>query len=66
MLSRLGYQVVRQRGSHVLLKCPNPTGDYAITIPLHDEIAPGTLNDIPSKVALGKSIPREDLIKMLQ
>lgn len=66
VLSRLGYQVVRQRGSHVRLKCTTLTGEHAITIPLHDEIAPGTLNDILSKVALWKSIPKEDLIRMLQ
>ncbi|MFA5003627.1 MAG: type II toxin-antitoxin system HicA family toxin [Methanolinea sp.] len=66
VLSRLGYQVVRQRGSHVRLKCPTPTGEHAITIPLHDEIAPGTLNDILSKVSLWKSIPKEDLIRMFQ
>jgi predicted RNA binding protein YcfA (HicA-like mRNA interferase family) len=66
VLSKLGYQVVRQRGSHVRLKCTTSTGDHAITIPLHEEIAPGTLNDILSKVALWKSIPKEDLVSMLK
>lgn len=66
VLTRLGYTVVRQRGSHVQLKCITPAGEHAITIPLHDEIAPGTLNDILSKVALWKGITKEDLIRMLK
>ena len=66
LLSRLGYQVVRQKGSHVRLKCQTPPGEHAITIPMHEEIAPGTLNDILSKVALWKSIPKEDLIRLLK
>jgi predicted RNA binding protein YcfA (HicA-like mRNA interferase family) len=55
----LGYQVVHQRGSYVRLTCTTPTGYHAIPIPLYDEIAPETLNDILSKVALWKSIPKE-------
>ncbi|HOU80568.1 MAG TPA: type II toxin-antitoxin system HicA family toxin [Methanoregulaceae archaeon] len=43
VLSRLGYQVVRQRGSHARLKCTTSSGEHAITIPLHEEIAPDTL-----------------------
>ena len=65
VMSRLGYQVVRQRGSHARLKCMTASGEHAITIPLHVEIAPGTLNDILSRVALWKGIPKEDLIRML-
>jgi predicted RNA binding protein YcfA (HicA-like mRNA interferase family) len=65
VLSKLGYQLVRQRGSHAQLKCITPAGDHTITIPLHDEIAPGTLNDILSKVAIWKGLSRDDLIRML-
>jgi len=66
VLSKLEYRVVRPRGSHVRLQCTTPAGEHAITIPLHDEIAPGTLNDILSKVAVWKGIPKEDLIEMLR
>lgn len=66
VLSRLGYQGVRQRGSLVRLKCTTPRRDDAITMPRHDEIAPGILNDILTKVTLWKSIAREDLIRMVQ
>ena len=64
-LDGLGYRVVRQRGSHVRLVCSTPSGNHTITIPLHDEIAKGTLNDILSKVSLWKGIPKDELIQRL-
>lgn len=65
VLSRLGYVLVRQRGSHAQLKCITPAGEHTITIPLHDEIAAGTLNDILSKVAIWKGLSKDELIRML-
>ena len=44
VLVSLDYEIVRQRGSHVRLKKPTVAGDHNITIPLHDELAKGTLN----------------------
>jgi len=64
--SRLGYALVRQRGSHAQLKCTTPAGEHTITIPMHDEIAPGTLNDILTRVALWKGLPKDELIRMLR
>jgi predicted RNA binding protein YcfA (HicA-like mRNA interferase family) len=66
VFSRLGYTLVRQRGSHAQLRCITPAGEHTITIPLHDEIAPGTLNDILSKVAIWKGISKDELIRMLK
>lgn len=66
LLSRLGYVMVRQRGSHVHLRLPLPDGDHKITVPLHDEIAPGTLNDILTKVASRTGFAKEELILMLR
>ncbi|MGA2912554.1 MAG: type II toxin-antitoxin system HicA family toxin [Methanoregula sp.] len=65
VFSRLGYKLVRQRGSHAQLKCITPAGEHTITIPLHNEIAPGTLNDILSKVAVWKGISKDELIRLL-
>ena len=62
-LGGLGYQVVRRRGSHVQLMCITPAGNHTITVPLHNEIAKGTLNDILSKVSLWKGIPKDELIR---
>lgn len=36
----VGYSQSRQKGSHVRLKCP---GKNSLTVPLHDELAKGTL-----------------------
>ena len=66
VLSGVGYEPVRQRGSHVRLRCTTPAGEHAITIPLHNEIAPGTLNDILSKVAIWKGMSKDELIRLLQ
>jgi predicted RNA binding protein YcfA (HicA-like mRNA interferase family) len=45
-LQKLGYVAVRQRGSHVRLRHATDPQRQAITIPLHDEIALGTLRRI--------------------
>jgi predicted RNA binding protein YcfA (HicA-like mRNA interferase family) len=42
VLSKPGDRIARQRGSHVHLRCTTPAGDHTLTIPLYDEIAPGT------------------------
>lgn len=65
LLDKLDYTIVRQRGSHVQLRCITPAGEHMITVPMHDEIAPGTLNDILTRVAVRKGILKEELIIML-
>jgi predicted RNA binding protein YcfA (HicA-like mRNA interferase family) len=66
VLARLGYNHIRQKGSHARLRCMTPAGEHLITIPLHEEIAPGTLNDILSKVAIWKGLSKDELIRMLR
>ena len=66
ILTKIGYSVVRQRGSHVRLVKPTPMGNHKITIPLHNEIAKGTLNDILSSISLWNRIPKEELIQMFK
>ena len=66
VLSKLGYSTVRQRGSHVRMEKETEIGTHAITIPLHTEIAKGTLNDILSKISLWNSIHKDELIQMLK
>lgn len=46
LLAALGYEVVRQRGSHVRLRKVTFAGEHNITVPLHRVVAKGTLNDI--------------------
>ena len=42
-LQRLGFFVDRQRGSHVVLKKNTPQGARGCVIPMHREVALGTL-----------------------
>jgi len=66
LLSRLGYAVMRQRGSHVRLRKVTAAGEHNITIPAHQVIAKGTLNDILSKVSIWNDTSKEELIKLLR
>jgi len=45
-LERLGFEQVRQRGSHVVLKKQMPEGAIGCVVPLHRELAIGTLRGI--------------------
>ena len=46
VLKRLGFVQVRQRGSHVVLKKQLPDGEVGCVVPLHQELAIGTLRGI--------------------
>lgn len=46
VLERAGYRVVRQKGSHVRLRPPDPSRGLPTTVPLHRELKPGTLQAI--------------------
>ncbi len=45
-LERLGFVQVRQRGSHVILKRQTLEEQVGCVVPLHAELAVGTLNGI--------------------
>jgi len=45
-LERLGFVQARQRGSHVVMKKSTPEGDIGCVVPLHKEVAIGTLHSI--------------------
>jgi predicted RNA binding protein YcfA (HicA-like mRNA interferase family) len=45
-LGQLGFEQVRQRGSHVVLKKQTPGGAVGCVVPLHRELAIGTLRGI--------------------
>ncbi len=45
-LERLGFKRVRQRGSHVVLKKQTSKGEIGCVVPLHKELAVGTLRGI--------------------
>ena len=62
----MGYEVVRQRGSHIRLKKDTASGEHGITVPAHKVIAKGTLSDIIGRVGLWNNIPREELNRRLR
>lgn len=63
-LSRLGYRVDRQSGSHVRLTTQSPR-EHHVTIPAHDPIKIGTLNAILRDVAAHAGLDREALLQRL-
>jgi predicted RNA binding protein YcfA (HicA-like mRNA interferase family) len=45
-LERMGFTQVRQSGSHVILKRKTEEGEIGCVVPLHRELAIGTLRGI--------------------
>ena len=59
-LRTLGFEVVSTNGSHAKLRRTTGGGEKQIlTIPLHKELAPGTVHAIYPQAA--RFVPREDL-----
>lgn len=63
-LSALGYQITRQTGSHIRLTTQEK-GEHHITIPAHDPIKIGTLNNILRSVAEHFNLSRDELVNCL-
>lgn len=66
LLHALGYEMVRQRGSHAQFRKRTEAGDHRITVPLHDVLAKGTLNDILTRVSVWNAVPKEELLRRLR
>jgi len=64
-LARLGYQVERRTGSHVRMVWEGPTGEHAVTIPLHRPLKVGTLAGILRAVAEARGVDRKALDRLL-
>lgn len=58
LLEKAGFEVVRQRGSHVSLR----KAERGTVVPLHDELSPGTLLGILRQAGLS----RDDLGMLLK
>lgn len=46
VLRKFGYEITRQKGSHVRLHNESQPKRLPVTVPLHKEIAPGTLKGV--------------------
>ena len=63
-LFQLGYEVSRQTGSHIRLTT-SENGTHQITIPAHNPVKIGTLNNILLDVALHFNLSKDELLKIL-
>jgi predicted RNA binding protein YcfA (HicA-like mRNA interferase family) len=63
-LERLGYQEIRQKGSHVRLRNEGPPA-HLVTVPLHDSLKVGTLSAILAEVAQMQSIRVDAIVRLL-
>jgi predicted RNA binding protein YcfA (HicA-like mRNA interferase family) len=59
VLQKLGWEVARQRGSHVRLKHHDRA--VSLVVPLHRELKRGTLNGILRDAGLSRDELREQL-----
>ena len=60
-LSKVGFVVARQKGSHVIMKKKFPEGEIATVVPNHKEVDKGTLLEIIRQARLTK----EDFMNLL-
>jgi predicted RNA binding protein YcfA (HicA-like mRNA interferase family) len=63
-LGQFGYQVTRQRGSHLRLTTDR-NGTHHVTIPRHDPLRIGTLGAILQDVASHSGLTRDELLDRL-
>jgi predicted RNA binding protein YcfA (HicA-like mRNA interferase family) len=63
-LSRFGYAITRQTGSHIRLTTVL-NGEHHITIPAHRPLKIGTLNSILSEAAGHLKIAKADILEKL-
>ena len=61
ILSKIGFVHIRTKGSHAILNKQTPKGKVTIPVPLHRELAKGTLKSIMNQAELAL----EDLLKLL-
>lgn len=64
-LKKLGYQVSRQKGSHIRLAVTFNGKEQSITIPNHQAIKIGTLNNILGEIANNFNLTKEKLLEEL-
>jgi predicted RNA binding protein YcfA (HicA-like mRNA interferase family) len=64
LLARHGYEIVRQKGSHVRLRHAGPPA-HMITVPMHHPLKVGTLHGLLSEIAAQRSVAMDSLIENL-
>jgi predicted RNA binding protein YcfA (HicA-like mRNA interferase family) len=64
VLVRLGYEVIRQKGSHIRLRHDGPPAHF-LTVPNHPALKTGMLHGILADVSRARAISIEILVGML-
>lgn len=65
LLRRVGYEVVRQTGSHMRLRSVVKRVEHHVTVPAHRQLKVGTLSAILADVATYLEIDRTELLRKL-
>ncbi|HAP43998.1 MAG: hypothetical protein A2087_06715 [Spirochaetes bacterium GWD1_61_31] len=60
VLARHGFENVRQRGRHVVMKKMVESGSITVPVPMHDELKAGTLASIIRQSGLSRAAFFED------
>lgn len=63
-LTRMGYQIDHQTGSHIRLTTQRG-GEHHVTVPAHDSLRVGTLNSILRAVSQHLGMSRPELLTEL-
>lgn len=64
-LNKIGYQQSRQVGSHIRLSITIKENQFHVTIPNHNPIKIGTLNNILKEISNQLSITKDELLQKL-
>ncbi len=62
-LSKFGYEITRQKGSHIRLTRKTESSSHHVTVPNHDPLKLGTLSEILSQVSTNLGISKEEFFK---
>jgi predicted RNA binding protein YcfA (HicA-like mRNA interferase family) len=65
ILSKFGYTITRQHGSHIRLTNKNEKGEHHVTIPNHRTISIGTLSGIVNDVSEFLNVEKEEIISLM-
>lgn len=60
LLEKEGFEIIGKRGSHIMLQHPSLGAEDITTVPLHSEIAKGTLASILKQ----SNISREEFLQL--
>jgi predicted RNA binding protein YcfA (HicA-like mRNA interferase family) len=65
LLNKYGYNITRQTGSHIRLVTTGRGSEHKVTIPDHQPIKIGTLNNILADIADYLQISKQELLEKL-